>query len=87
MLQSPTTHESISLLFRGFRNEHSQERVAKRLMTGEILSKMYSHLYRPEHGRDGLKASVVLWRTIWTLSLETTTDDLETTTLLGGLAT
>jgi hypothetical protein len=39
-------------------------------MTGEILSKMYSHLYRPEHGRDGLKASVVLWRTIWRLSLE-----------------
>lgn len=23
MLQSPTTHETISLLFRGFRNEHS----------------------------------------------------------------
>jgi hypothetical protein len=31
---------------------------------------MYSHLYRAEHGRDGLKASVVLWRTIWRLSLE-----------------
>ena len=29
MLQSPTTHETISLLFRGFRNEHPQTRFTK----------------------------------------------------------
>jgi hypothetical protein len=29
MLQSPTTHENISLLFRGFRNEHPQTRFTK----------------------------------------------------------
>ena len=33
MLQSPTTHETISLLFRGFRNEHPQTRVAKSPIT------------------------------------------------------
>ena len=31
---------------------------------------MYSYLYRPEHGRDGLRAFDVLWRTIWRISLE-----------------
>ena len=60
MLQSPTTHETISLLFRGFHNEHPQTRVVKLPITEGILSKMYSHLYHPEHGRDGLRASVVL---------------------------
>lgn len=70
MLQSPTTHETISLLFRGFRNEHPQTRVAKSPITEEILSKMYSHLYQPQNGRDGLRASVVLWRTVWRISLE-----------------
>ena len=70
MLQSPTTHETISLLFRGFRNEHPQTRAVKLPITEEILAKMYFHLYRPEHGRDGLRASVVLWRTIWRITLE-----------------
>ena len=70
MLQSPTTHETISLLFRGFRNEHPQTRVAKSPITEEILSKMYHHLYQPQHGRDGLRASVVLWRTVWRVALE-----------------
>jgi hypothetical protein len=31
---------------------------------------MYSYLYRPEHGRDGLRASVVLWRTMRRISLK-----------------
>lgn len=70
MLPSPTTHESISLLFRGFRNEHPQTRTAKQPITDDILGKMYSHLYQLKHGRDGLKASVVLWRTVWRVSLE-----------------
>jgi hypothetical protein len=70
MLPSPTTHETISFLFRGFRNEHPQPRTAKLPITGEILDKMYSHLYQPQHGRDGLRASVVLWRTVWRVALE-----------------
>ena len=70
MLPSPTSHESISLLFRGFRTEQPPNRTAKLPITEEILSKMYSHLYRPENGRDGLRASVVLWRTVWRIALE-----------------
>ncbi len=70
MLPSPTVHETISLLFRGFRNEHYLARSPKSPVTVEILSKMYSYLYRPVHGRDGLRASLVLWRTIWRISME-----------------
>ena len=70
MLPSPTVHESISLLFRGFRNEHPQTRTPKSPMTEEILLAMYTYLYRPENGRDGLRASVVLWRTIWRIAME-----------------
>lgn len=70
MLPSPTTHETISTLFRGFRNEHPQTRTAKLPITEEILDKCYNHLYQAKHGRDGLRASVVLWRTIWRISME-----------------
>ncbi|XP_032794773.2 uncharacterized protein LOC116931313 [Daphnia magna] len=70
MLPSPTVHETISLLFRGFRNEHPQMRAPKSPITEDILSKMYFHLYRPVNGRDGLRASLVLWRTIWRVSME-----------------
>lgn len=70
MLSSPTVHESISLLFRGFRNEHPQTRTPKSPMTEEILLAMYTYLYRPENGRDGLRASVVLWRVIWRIAME-----------------
>jgi hypothetical protein len=70
MLPSPTTHETISTLFRGFRNVHHQTRTAKQPITDEILSKMYAHLYQPQHGRDGQRASVVLWRTVWRIAME-----------------
>ena len=50
MLPSPTTHETISLLFRGFRNQHPQTRTAKSLITEEILDKMYSQLHQSGHG-------------------------------------
>ena len=71
MLPSPTTHETISLLFRGFRNENSHhQRTVKQTITEEILTKMYDHLYQKSHGRDGLRASTVLWRTVWRISLE-----------------
>jgi hypothetical protein len=59
MLSSPTTHETVSLLFRGFRNENSRQRTVRLLITEEILTKMYSYLYQSSHGRDGLRASVV----------------------------
>jgi hypothetical protein len=70
MLPSPTTHETISTLFRGFRNVHTQERSVKLPITDEILDKMYARLYQPVHGRGGQRASVVLWRTVWRISLE-----------------
>jgi hypothetical protein len=70
MLPSPTVHETISLLFRGFRNAHPHQRKAKQPITEEILIKLCAHLYQQCHGRDGLLASVVLWRTIWRICLE-----------------
>ena len=69
MLPSPTLNEKISLLFRGFRNEPPQMRTPKSPITEDILSKMF-HLYRPVNGRDGLCASLVLWRTVWRVSIE-----------------
>ncbi len=70
MLPSPTTHETISALFKGMKNVYPQDRSAKQPITDEILDKMYQQLYKPEHGRDGQRASVVLWRTVWRISLE-----------------
>ena len=70
MLSSPTAHESISLLFRGFRNEHPQTRTPKSPMTEEILSAMYTHLYRIKNGRNRLRASVVLRRKILRIAME-----------------
>lgn len=52
MLQLQTTHESISTLFRGFRNEHPQTRTTKLPVTEENLDKMYDHFYQSQHGRD-----------------------------------
>lgn len=37
MLPSPMAHETISILLRGFRNEHPQTRTAKLPITEEIL--------------------------------------------------
>ena len=70
MLSSPTTHEAISVLFRGFKNAHPHERQARLPITEEILTKMCAQLYQPIHGRYGLLTSVVLWRTIWRVCLE-----------------
>ncbi|KAI9553645.1 hypothetical protein GHT06_021570 [Daphnia sinensis] len=70
MLSSPTTHETISDLFRGFRIAHPHERQARLPITKEILTKMCAQLYQTKQGKDGLLASVVLWRTIWRICLE-----------------
>jgi hypothetical protein len=45
MLPSPTTHETISTLIRGFRNEHPQPSTAKLPITEEILDTFYTYLY------------------------------------------
>ncbi|EFX70264.1 hypothetical protein DAPPUDRAFT_112895 [Daphnia pulex] len=63
-------YETISVHFRGFKNAHPHERQARLPITEEILTKMCAQLYQPIHGRDGLLASVVLWRTIWRICLE-----------------
>lgn len=70
MLPSPTTHETISLIFRGFRNAHPHLRASRLPITEEILSNLCAQLYQPCHGRDGQCASVVLWRTVWRVCLE-----------------
>jgi hypothetical protein len=64
------THETISTFIRGFWNEHPQPSTAKLPITEEILDKFYTYLYQTKHGRDGLRASVVLWRTVWRISME-----------------
>ena len=70
MKTSPTNHESISKLFRGFRLLHSQPRNPVLPLTDDIIRQLLDFLYQPEHGRDGLRASLVTWRTIWRLVIE-----------------
>jgi hypothetical protein len=70
MKRSPTAHESISLLFRGFRLRHSQVREPMQPLNDDILVKMIDKVYAPAHGRDGLLASLVLWRTVWRTVME-----------------
>jgi hypothetical protein len=36
----------------------------------EILRQMIDKIYQPQHGRDGLRASPVLWRTVWRAVIE-----------------
>ena len=67
---SPTSHESISLLFRGFRLAHSKLREPVMPMSPEILRQMIGKIYQPQHGCDGLRASPVLWRTVWRAVIE-----------------
>jgi len=67
---SPTTHESISKLFRGFHLCHSKTRNPVLPITDDILRRLMNHLYQPAHGRDGLKASLVTWRTVWRIVIE-----------------
>ena len=67
---SPTTHESISKLFRGFKMCHPQDRNPVLPVTEEIIQSLFDYLYQPCHGRDGLKASLVTWRTIWRVVME-----------------
>jgi hypothetical protein len=61
IFSSPTVHETIYLLFRAFRYEPPQMRAPMSPITEYILFKMYFHLYRLVNGRDGLRASLVLF--------------------------
>lgn len=49
----------------------SHQRKARQPITEEILIKLCVKLpYKPCHGKDGLLASVVLWKTVWRICLE-----------------
>ena len=67
---SPTTHESITLLFRGFRLAHSKSRDPVMPLSLEIIQQMIGKLYQTQHSHDGLRASPVLWRTVWRAVIE-----------------
>ena len=64
MLPSQTTHETISTLSRGFRNEHTQTRI---MSNCQLLKNFWTRCM--ELGRDEMRASV-LWRTVWRISME-----------------
>ena len=70
MQPSPTNHESISKLFRGFKLCHTKARNPVSPITDDILRQILDYLYQPNHGRDGLKATLVIWRTVWRVVLE-----------------
>ena len=69
---SPTTHESISKLFRGFKLSQPSGpcRTPKLPFTEEHIRQLIDKLREPAHGPDSIKASVVLWRTVWRVVIE-----------------
>jgi hypothetical protein len=67
---SPTNHECISKLFRGFKLANQTSRHPVQPLTDQIIRQMVDKVYHPAHGRDGLKASLVLWRTVWRAVME-----------------
>ena len=69
-LTSPTTHESIQLLMRGIKRELSSERKPMKPITHDILERLVDQLHLPEHGLEGLRAPLPLWRTVWRVVME-----------------
>ncbi len=67
---SPTTHESISQLFRAFRLCPHKMRDPVLPLTNDIIRKLINHLYQVGHGHNAVNASPVLWRTVWRLVIE-----------------
>ncbi len=68
--KSPTTHESISQLFRAFRLCPHKVRDPVLPLTNDIIRKIICHLYQVKHGQNAANASTVLWRTVWRLVIE-----------------
>jgi hypothetical protein len=67
---SPTNHECISKLFKGFKLSSQKIHHPVMPLTDEIIREMIDKVYHPANGRDGLKASLVLWRTVWRVVME-----------------
>ena len=67
---SPTSHECISKLFKGFKMANQTSRHPVQPLTDQIVRQMMDKLYHPVHGRNGLKAPLVLWRTVWRVVME-----------------
>jgi hypothetical protein len=67
---SPTEHRSIGDLFKGFKASTDQTRHPMLPITEDIVRQMIDKVYHPSHGRDGQKASLVLWRTAWRVVME-----------------
>ena len=69
---SPTSHESISKLFRGFKLSQPSGlcRTPKLPLTDEHIRRLIDKLREPAHGPDSITASVVLWRTLWRVVIE-----------------
>jgi hypothetical protein len=67
---SPTSHECISKLFKGFKLATQTSRSPVQPLTDQIIRQMIDKVLHPSHGRDGLKAPLVLWRTVWRAMME-----------------
>ena len=67
---SPTDHRCIGDLLRSFKSSVDLTRQPVLPITEGILQQMIDKVYHPSHGRDGQKASTVLWRTVWRITME-----------------
>ena len=70
MRDSPTDHRCIGDLMKGFRASAEVTRQPVLPITEVILHQMIEKVYHPSHGRDGQKATTVLWRTVWRVAME-----------------
>ena len=67
---SPTEHRCISDLLKVFKNRCQNARQPMLPITEDMVKQMMDTVYHPSNGRDGLKASLVLWRTVWRVLME-----------------
>jgi len=69
--ESPTTNsETLSTFIKGARKAYGKPREPVEPLTLEHLHAMIDHLYSDNHGLDGLKATLVLWRTVWLANMD-----------------
>jgi len=63
---SPTTSsESLSTFIQGVKKKHGAPREPKDPLEVQHLRAMIDFLYSTKHGKDGILAPLVLWRTVW----------------------